>query len=249
MCSSLKREMKTLVLPAVFILLAQAKAGVQGVRIDTSADRVESPLALNLTRVGTIRPRAVSEIRDSNWTVGCETLDRDFADFEEYKDRLSEKDKKYYEDYLASLNAVSDDVKAKYLSKGGSFSIDGNYTIFGQCIEGFEFIDKISQVEVSSGNDIDDKQGIDSKPTVSITIKKIAIARIPYIDETTTTAKKKPSRPAQTTVSSSDENSSDAPSQSDDSAVIITPETTTVADSESEAPESSTEEESSEAEQ
>ncbi|MBQ8790557.1 MAG: peptidylprolyl isomerase [Ruminiclostridium sp.] len=171
------------------------------------------------------------------------------ADLEEYKDRLSEKDKKYYEDYLASLNAVSDDVKAKYLSKGGSFSIDGNYTIFGQCIEGFEFIDKISQVEVSSGNDIDDKQGIDSKPTVSITIKKIAIARIPYIDETTTTAKKKPSRPAQTTASSSDENSSDAPSQSDDSAVIITPETTTVADSESEAPESSTEEESSEAEQ
>ena len=89
MRSSLKREMKTLVLPAVFILLAQAKAGVQGVRIDTSADRVESPLALNLTRVGTIRPRAVSEIRDSNWTVGCETLDRDFADFEEYKEYLA----------------------------------------------------------------------------------------------------------------------------------------------------------------
>ena len=163
------------------------------------------------------------------------------ADLEEYADRLTEEDKKYYEEYLATLNAVSDDVKAKYLSDGGSFSIDGNYTIFGQCIEGFEFIDKISQVEVSSGNEIDDKQGIDSKPAVSITIKKIAIARIPYIDESTTTTKKKPSRPSQTTTTVADDTSSDAPSQSDDSAVIITPETTTVADSESEAPGSSTE--------
>lgn len=163
------------------------------------------------------------------------------ADLEEYADRLTEEDKKYYEEYLATLNAVSDDVKAKYLSDGGAFSIDGNYTIFGQCIEGFEFIDKISQVEVSSGNEIDDKQGIDSKPAVSITIKKIAIARIPYIDESTTTTKKKPSRPSQSTTTAAGDTSSDAPSQSEDSAVIITPETTTVADSESEAPGSSTE--------
>ena len=121
------------------------------------------------------------------------------SDLEEYADRLTEEDKKYYEEYLATLNSVSDDVKQKYLKTGGSFAIDGNYTIFGQCIEGFEFIDKISKVEVSSGNEIDDKQGIDSKPAISITIKKIAIARIPYIDETTTTTKKKPTRPTQST--------------------------------------------------
>ena len=125
------------------------------------------------------------------------------SDLEEYSDRLSEEDKKYYEEYLATLNAVSDDVKQKYLTTGGSFAIDGNYTIFGQCIEGFEIIDKISAVEVSSGNEIDDKQGIDSKPAVSITIKKIAIARIPYMDETTTTTKKKPSRPTQSTTTTS----------------------------------------------
>jgi cyclophilin family peptidyl-prolyl cis-trans isomerase len=171
------------------------------------------------------------------------------ADLEEYADRLSEEDKKYYEDYLATLNGVSDEVKAKYLSNGGSFSIDGNYTIFGQCIEGFEYIDKISQVEVSSGNEMDDKQGIDSKPAVSVTIKKIAIARIPYIDETTTTAKKKPSRPSQTTTSAVGEDTSGAPSKSEDSAVIITPETTIAADSESEVPENSTEEENSDAQQ
>lgn len=161
------------------------------------------------------------------------------ADLEEYADRLSEEDKAYYEEYLATLNAVSDDVKAKYLSDGGSFSIDGNYTIFGQCIEGFEFIDKISQVEVSSGNEIDDKQGIDSKPAVSITIKKIAIARIPYIDESTTTTKKKPSRPTQTTTSASDEASSEPVSETEQGSVIITPESTPESSAETEATESS----------
>ena len=125
------------------------------------------------------------------------------SDLEEYADRLSEEDKKYYEDYLAALNSVSDEVKQKYLSDGGSFSIDGKYTIFGQCIEGFEFLDKISQVEVSSGNEIDDRVGVDSKPTVSITIKKIVIARIPYINETATTIRKRPSRPAQTSAETS----------------------------------------------
>ncbi len=137
------------------------------------------------------------------------------SDLEEYADRLTEEDKKYYEEYLASLNAVSDDVKQKYLTKGGSFAIDGNYTIFGQCIEGFEFIDKISEVEVSSGNELDDKQGIDSKPTVSITIKKIAIARIPYIDETTTTTKKKPSRPTQSVTTTTSQAESDPVSETE----------------------------------
>lgn len=83
------RGNKTLVLSAVLALFIQSDAGVYGVQIDTSAERVESPLALNLTRIGTLRPRSVSEIRDSNWTVGCETLDRDFANFEEYKEYLA----------------------------------------------------------------------------------------------------------------------------------------------------------------
>ena len=121
------------------------------------------------------------------------------SDLEEYAERLTDEDKKVYEDYLSKLNAVPDDVKSKYLSTGGAFSIDGNYTIFGQAIEGFEILDKISEVEVSSGNAIDDKQGIDSKPTVSITIKKIEIARIPYIEETQATTTKKSVRPAVTT--------------------------------------------------
>ncbi len=121
------------------------------------------------------------------------------ADLEEYADRLTDEDKAYYSKYVESLNAVPDDVKAKYMQTGGSFSIDGNYTIFGQAIEGFEFIDKISAVEVSAGNKMDDEQGIESKPTVSITIKKIEIATIPVIEETEATTTRRPARPSVTT--------------------------------------------------
>ncbi|MBQ4200267.1 MAG: beta-galactosidase [Kiritimatiellae bacterium] len=55
------------------------------VKLDTSADRVKTPLVVDMERIGTLRPRSVGEIRGSNWTLGCETLDRDFAVFDEYK--------------------------------------------------------------------------------------------------------------------------------------------------------------------
>ena len=65
-----------------------ATAGVNQVAIDTSADRVDSPLRVNLKRIGTLRPRAANEIAASNWTLGCEVLDRDFANFDEYCDYI-----------------------------------------------------------------------------------------------------------------------------------------------------------------
>ena len=75
------------------IALAVAMVALAGeahnVRIDTSPDRVKTPLAVDMERIGTLRPRSVAEIGDSNWTIGCETLDRDFADFEQYKTFLA----------------------------------------------------------------------------------------------------------------------------------------------------------------
>ena len=70
-------------------LSLSAVAGYYHVRRDTSADRVESPLRVNLTRIGTLRPRGVGEIRSSNWRLGCEVLDRDYIDFNEYKEHLA----------------------------------------------------------------------------------------------------------------------------------------------------------------
>ena len=63
-------------------------AGIELAPIDTSADRNPSPLQVELKRIGTLRPRNANEIRGSNWTLGCECLDRDFTDFDEYKDYI-----------------------------------------------------------------------------------------------------------------------------------------------------------------
>ena len=65
--------------------LAAAISATAGVELSTAPDRVESPLRVNMKRVGTLAPRGVKDIRSSNWTLGCEVLDRDFAKFDEYK--------------------------------------------------------------------------------------------------------------------------------------------------------------------
>ena len=65
-----------------------AFAGIDIAPIDTSADRNPSPLRVELKRIGTLRPRSANEIKGSNWTLGCECLDRDFTDFDQYKDYI-----------------------------------------------------------------------------------------------------------------------------------------------------------------
>ena len=57
--------------------------------LSTSPDRVRTPLRVDFPRIGTIRTRSATEIGPSNWTLGCETLDRDFADWDEYKDYVA----------------------------------------------------------------------------------------------------------------------------------------------------------------
>lgn len=38
--------------------------------------------------IGTLLPRSSDEIESSNWFLGCETLDRDYADYDRYKEYL-----------------------------------------------------------------------------------------------------------------------------------------------------------------
>ncbi|MGV8096132.1 MAG: hypothetical protein AB2L24_30130 [Mangrovibacterium sp.] len=56
--------------------------------IDTSKDRVKTYLDIPFERIGTIKPRNVNEIEASNWTIGGEVLDRDYARFYSYKEYL-----------------------------------------------------------------------------------------------------------------------------------------------------------------
>lgn len=44
--------------------------------------------AAALNRIGTVTPRAANTIAAQNWLVGCETLDRDYTDYDAYKEYL-----------------------------------------------------------------------------------------------------------------------------------------------------------------
>ena len=63
-------------------------AGTEMAPIDASADRNPSPLRVEMKRIGTLRPRSADEIKGSSWTLGCECLDRDFTDFDQYRDYI-----------------------------------------------------------------------------------------------------------------------------------------------------------------
>ena len=56
--------------------------------LDTSHDRVQVYYDIPFKRTGTIKPRDVSEIEASNWTIGCEVIDRDFTSYDSYKEYL-----------------------------------------------------------------------------------------------------------------------------------------------------------------
>jgi Beta-galactosidase len=73
---------------AFAMCVAAWHAALAGPKLDTSPDRANTDLNPGLKRIGTIQPRSANEINGSNWTLGCETLDRDFADYQEYKEYL-----------------------------------------------------------------------------------------------------------------------------------------------------------------
>ncbi len=54
-------------------------------KINTSANRVKTDFNISWKRIGTLRPKNTNEINSSNWIIGCETLDRDLTDYEQYK--------------------------------------------------------------------------------------------------------------------------------------------------------------------
>lgn len=39
--------------------------------------------------IGKVKPRNATEIASSNWIIGCETLDRDYADYDQFKEYLN----------------------------------------------------------------------------------------------------------------------------------------------------------------
>lgn len=58
-------------------------------KIDTSGSRVKTDIKITLPLIGSVKYRNANTIESSNWLIGCETLDRDFADYNEYKEYLN----------------------------------------------------------------------------------------------------------------------------------------------------------------
>ncbi len=49
----------------------------------------QSAMNISFPLIGKVQPRNASEIVSSNWIIGCETLDRDYADYDQYKEYLN----------------------------------------------------------------------------------------------------------------------------------------------------------------
>lgn len=69
-------------LPLIMFLQAVSPVTAQTILLPAQGN---TDLTVSLARIGTVKPRSTSEIMASNWLIGCETLDRDFADYEQYK--------------------------------------------------------------------------------------------------------------------------------------------------------------------
>ncbi|MDE7193822.1 MAG: peptidylprolyl isomerase [Oscillospiraceae bacterium] len=76
----------------------------------------------------------------------------------------------YYRNMASSAENATEDIKNKYKEVGGTPSLDGNYTVFGQVYEGFDVIESVSAVKVE-----DNGMGEVSKPVQEITISSVKV--------------------------------------------------------------------------
>ncbi|MDO5554660.1 MAG: beta-galactosidase [Planctomycetia bacterium] len=56
--------------------------------LDDTPTRVQTSLAVAMEEVGTLRPKTVNEIETSQWTLGCETMDREYTNYDRFKEYL-----------------------------------------------------------------------------------------------------------------------------------------------------------------
>ena len=99
-------------------------------------------------------------------------------DNEEISKGLLPEDKTYYQNYYTKLNTIPAEVKERYLQVGGIYDYDGEDTVFGQVVDGWETLKAINEVETAYGNDSDDSKDIASKPITDIVIESVEIIRI-----------------------------------------------------------------------
>jgi len=62
---------------------------VRGQIIETGRYRAWTGIEPTMPYLGQVRPRSTTEIAGSNWLLGCEVLDRDYADYDQYKEFIA----------------------------------------------------------------------------------------------------------------------------------------------------------------
>jgi hypothetical protein len=63
-------------------------AAVSAQVIDDTDTRVQTTLDPGMKRIGTLKPKSIHEIGSSRWTLGCETIDREYSDYDTFKEYL-----------------------------------------------------------------------------------------------------------------------------------------------------------------
>ncbi|MCM1298116.1 MAG: peptidylprolyl isomerase [Firmicutes bacterium] len=71
------------------------------------------------------------------------------------------------------LEQRTEEMEAKYNKVGGVPFLDGDYTVFGQVVEGFEVLDKISEAEVEMNS-----SGEESSPVTEIVIESVTVGTV-----------------------------------------------------------------------
>ena len=81
-----------------------------------------------------------------------------------------------YFDYLKKQykKELPQNVKDKYKEVGGAPYLDGDYTVFGQVIEGMDVVDAIQNVEVTANSSGENSKPVDQVLVESITIEPYA---------------------------------------------------------------------------
>lgn len=112
--------------------------------------------------VETLRARVDANLNELN--TNAAKVEKEIAE-SYYRQRVV-----YYQRMLDFAENATDEIRARYLEKGGTPGLDGNYTVFGQVYEGFDVLDAISEVKV-----VENSGGEVSLPEKDIIIKSVTV--------------------------------------------------------------------------
>ena len=70
-------------------MLSQSATAVAAPVIDDTPTRVQTTLKVDMTPVGTLRPKAVGEISVSRWTIDCAGMDREHCDWRAIREYIA----------------------------------------------------------------------------------------------------------------------------------------------------------------